>query len=217
MRYLLFLIVFNCTVPIFGQSRFISEPMSEGVKSGIGVTLPGVDTKFVDNQWKSYIRKYGGKYKWNRKGSEHLNEGSTLPGVSDKPINIYARSQPSGNDVQFFVWIKEGDKFISSVQDTAMMQGAMQVLNHFTLEVAREKLKEDIKEEEKQLSRMESEQKKMERAKEKLEKDIEDYKNKIAKAEQDIIQSIQDQANNRASMERQQEKIDALKSKLKEL
>ena len=216
MRYLILLFFLHGTLLVYGQARYINEPMSEGVRPGIGITLTGVDPKFVDNQWKSYIRKYGGKYKWNRKGSEHLNEGSTVPNVSNNPLNIYARSQSSGSDVQFFIWIKEGEKFVSATQDTAMMQGGMQVLNHFALEVAREKLKEDIKEEEKQLSRMESEQKKMEKQKEKLEKDIEDYKSRITKAEQDIIQSIQDQANNRATMERQQEKIEQLKNKLKE-
>jgi len=199
------------------QVSYIDDNMSEGLRPGVSILLPDVNTRYVDNQWKSYIKKYGGKYKWNRRASEHLNEGTSIPNVSPEKLNVYAVTREAGNNTQFVVWFQEGTRFLSNQKDSLKMENASSLLNHFALEVAREKLKDDIKEEEKNLSKLESELKKQERQNEKLHKDIEDYQSKIAKAEQDIIDNKKQQVDSDAAITSQKTKIERLREQLNKL
>lgn len=199
------------------QVSFIDDNMSEGLRPGVSILLPNVNTRFVDSQWKSYIKKYGGKYRWNRREGEHKNEGSSIPNVSPENINVYAVTRESGNNTQLIVWFQEGTQFLNPQKDSLKMDNAANLLNHFALEVAREKLKEDIKEEEKNLSKLENELKKQERVNEKLHEDIENYKEKIAKAQQDIIDNEKQQVDSGAAITSQKARIENLKEQLSEL
>lgn len=199
------------------QVSFIEDNMSEGLRPGISILLPNVDKRFVDSQWKTYIKKYGGKYRWNRREGEHKNEGTSIPNVSPESINVYAVTKEASNNTQFIVWFQEGTQFLNPQKDSLKMDNAANLLNHFALEVAREKLKEDIKEEEKNLSKLENELKKQERLNEKLHQDIEDYKAKIAKAEQDIIDNEKQQVDSGAAITSQKARIENLKEQLSEL
>lgn len=204
---------------VTGQSQvsFIDDNMSEGLRPGVSILLPDVNTRFVDSQWKNYIKKYGGKYRWNRREGEHRNEGTSIPNVSPENINVYAVSRESGNNTQFIVWFQEGTQFLSPNKDSLKMDNAANLLNHFALEVAREKLKDDIKEEEKNLSKLENDLSKQERQNEKLHKDIENYKERIAKAEQEIIDNEKQQVDSGAAITSQKARIEKLKEQLSEL
>lgn len=202
-----------------GQSQvsFVDDNMSEGLRPGVSILLPDVNTRFVDSQWKTYIKKYGGKYRWNRRQGEHRNEGTSIPNVSPESINVYAVTRESGNNTQFIVWFQEGTQFLNPQKDSLKMDNAANLLNHFALEVAREKLKDDIKEEEKNLSKLENELRKQERQNEKLHSDIESYKEKIAKAQQDIIDNEQQQIDSGTAITSQKARIEKLKIQLSEL
>lgn len=204
---------------VTGQSQvsFVDDNMSEGLRPGVSILLPNVDTRFVDSQWKTYIKKYGGKYRWNRREGEHRNEGTSIPNVSPESINVYAATREAGNNTQFIVWFQEGTQFLNPQKDSLKMDNAANLLNHFALEVAREKLKDDIKEEEKNLSKLENELRKQERQNEKLHQDIEDYKEKIAKAQQDIIDNEKQQVDSGAAISSQKARIENLKEQLSEL
>jgi len=199
------------------QISFGSESMSEGVRPASSVILENVDAKYVDNIWKNYIKKYGGKYKWDRRSGQHNNENTLIPNISSKTMQATATSRASGNNTQFFLWLKEGSEYINPVEDSLAREQISSFLGHFALEVSREKLKDDIKEEEKNLSRLSNELKKLERQNDKLHKDIEDFKNKIAKAEADIEDNIKQQAETNTNIAKQEEALQTLKNQLSKL
>jgi len=199
------------------QISFGNEAMADGLRPASSIIIENVDAKYVDNVWKNYIKKYGGKYKWDRKSGQHNNEGTLIPNISSNVLQATAVTKAAGNNTQFYIWLKDGQDFINPMEDSTAKEQISSLLSHFALEVSREKLKDDIKEEEKNLSRMATEIKKLERQNDKLHKDIEDYKNKIAKAESDILENVKQQTETNVNIEKQNETINAMKQRLSKL
>lgn len=194
------------------------KSMSEGVQHAVYMDMPGVTEILVNDTWKDYIKKYGGKHKWNRKAKELFSAGVMLPNISSQPFNIYAASAANGPAVQFIIWLQSPDgTFYTQERLLAQQENLENLLLHFNLEVQREDLRAIIKEEEKIYSKQDSDLKKLEKSKERLHKDIEDAQNKIKKSEAEIEQNIKDQELSRQQIKSQQDKIDALKKKLSDL
>lgn len=200
-----------------GQVTYLTESISEGSHPAYSIILQDVDTKFVDNQWKTYIKKYGGKYKYNRRAKEHTNTNTSLNTVSDQVVDTYAITRSAGNNTQFVLLVKEGDSFINWARDSTKATSVSNLLDHFALEVAREALREQIDDEEKNLNQLERTQSRLERANEKLHSSIESYEEKIQQARTDIETNVQDQEANQQAMELQKQQLEALKKKLSEI
>ncbi len=194
------------------------KSMSAGVQHAVFIDMANVSEDLVNNTWKDYIKKYGGKHKWNRKAKELFSEGVMLPNISSEPINLFAASVLSGSSVQFILWIQSPDgTFYTQERLLSQQENLQNLLTHFDLEVKREDLRGLIKEEEKLYSKQESDLKKLEKNNERLHKDIEDAQNKIKKSEADIEQNIKDQELSRQQIKSQQDKLDSLKKKLSDL
>lgn len=194
------------------------KSMSAGVQHAVYTDMPGVTEDLVNDTWKEYIKKYGGKHKWNRKAKELLSQGVMLPNISSEPINLYAASVVNGSSVQFILWLQSTDgTFYTQERLLSQQENLQNLLTHFELEVKREDLRAIIKEEEKLYSKQESDLKKLEKSKERLHKDIEDAQDKIKKSEAEIEQNIKDQELSRQQIKSQQDKIDSLKKKLSNL
>lgn len=192
--------------------------MSLGVQNGLSLELPEVAPDYADDLWKTYIKKYGGKYKWNRKAKEHLSEGVNIPNISGgDPMNIFASASKNGNNTVFTLWFEIKGQFLRKERMADKYDAAENLLNHFALEVAKEKMKDNIKAEEKSLSKLQSDQKRLERARTGYEKDIEDAKEKIRKSEESLITNAKDQEEARQAIRRQEELLEQLKRKLAEL
>lgn len=194
------------------------KSMSGGIQHAVFMDIPGVSEGMVSDTWKDYIKKYGGKHKWNRKAKELFSEAVMLPNISSQPINIFAAATPNGSATQFILWLQSPDgTFYTKERLLAQEENLQNLLTHFELEVKREDLRAIIKEEEKLYNKQESDLKKLEKSKERLQKDIEDALNKIKRSEAEIEQNIKDQELSRQQIQSQQDKIDALKKRLSDL
>lgn len=83
-----------------------------------------------------------------------------------------------------------------------------------------DKVREDpkaLKTEQKKLAKLQNELDKLEREHNNFYKDIENNKDKIAKAEQDIIENLQEQESSRANIETQKTIVEAVQNKLNQL
>ncbi|MBK7426136.1 MAG: hypothetical protein IPI60_03395 [Saprospiraceae bacterium] len=194
------------------------KSMSAGVQHAVYTDIAGVTEELVNDTWKEYIKKYGGKHKWNRKAKELFSEGVMLPNISSEPINLYAASIEGGSSVQFILWLQSPDgTFYTQERLLSQQENLQNLLTHFELEVKREDLRAIIKDEEKLYNKQESDLKKLEKSKERLHKDIEDAQEKIKKSEAEIEQNIKDQELSRQQIKSQQDKLEALRKKLSNL
>lgn len=194
------------------------KSMSAGVQHAVYTDIAGVTEELVNDTWKEYIKKYGGKHKWNRKAKELFSEGVMLSNISSEPINLYAASIEGGSSVQFILWLQSPDgTFYTQERLLSQQENLQNLLTHFELEVKREDLRAIIKDEEKLYNKQESDLKKLEKSKERLHKDIEDAQEKIKKSEAEIEQNIKDQELSRQQIKSQQDKLEALRKKLSNL
>jgi DNA repair exonuclease SbcCD ATPase subunit len=194
------------------------KSMSAGVQHAVYTDIAGVTEELVNDTWKEYIKKYGGKHKWNRKAKELFSEGVMLPNISSEPINLYAAAIEGGSSVQFILWLQSPDgTFYTQERLLSQQENLQNLMTHFELEVKREDLRAIIKDEEKLYNKQESDLKKLEKSKERLHKDIEDAQEKIKKSEAEIEQNIKDQELSRQQIKSQQDKLEALRKKLSNL
>ncbi|MEM9821123.1 MAG: hypothetical protein AAF985_08630 [Bacteroidota bacterium] len=203
-----------------GQSQ-ISEDlksMSLGVNNALVLELPDAKEKFVEKQWKKYIKQYDGKTKRNKKADEYYTENAEIVDIGGaNPVDVYCRMAESGSDVDVILWIEKDGEFISSSDHPEEYTEAEKILMRFALDVTREKIKIEIKEEENKLKKLNKKLKKLERANANYHRSIEVAKEKIRKNEANIEQNEVDQDDTRTSIEAQMAILEAVKKRLSDL
>ncbi len=202
----------------FGQVKEEVSIMSQGLYNSFSIALQGADKKLADNLWKDYIRKYGGKYKWDRKNSEHQLNNAIIGNISVSiPINIFATTKVVGHDIVLTTWFQIDGNFIQSDKDPEYYEAIELQLQHFARELSREKLRLHILDEEKNLAKIESEMSKLTKRKANLENEIEKAKKRIQEAEQEIILNLEEQNKTQINSKTQLEAINQLKQKLHDM
>lgn len=202
-------------------AQFISEDvkrMSQGAFNALSIELPRANEKDVQKAWEKFSSKeMKGKSKYDRKKGEVFTEGSRIADMSYNAFNTYATTTADGAGTVLTVWIDLGDSFLNSDDDPDEYKAIEKQLYAFALVVARQQLKDELKDEEKLLKKMEGELKKLVKEKEDYEKDIEEAKALIAKREADIEQNLLDQANKELEIESQQRVIGNTEGKISDL
>jgi hypothetical protein len=213
---LLFILSFLSTS--YTQVKEDMQAMSFGVNNSFSIVLSSVDKKLVDELWKDYIRKYGGKYKWDKKWAEHQLPGAIIGNIhTSKPVNIYASSKAIGQDVLLTTWFQMDEEFISSEKMPQHFEAVELQLQHFAREVSREKLRLQIKEEEKQFSRIETDLQRLARKKDQLENEIEKARKRIEEAEREIQYNLEEQGKTKVNLQSQKENLEQLRQKLHDM
>jgi DNA-directed RNA polymerase beta' subunit len=220
MKRLLFIAFFLTQLlsSTWSQIKEEANAMSQGVANSFSLVLPDVQKKLADDLWKDYIKKYGGKYKFDRKQNEHQSLEAVIGTLSlEEKLNIYASIKEVGSDLVFTLWIQSGNEYISSRDNADKYEAIELQMQHFAREVAREKLRLQLRDEEKQLSKIEQELQRLVRKKESLELEIEKARKRIEEAERDIQTNIEDQGKTEVSIKSQQEIVRELKQKLQDM
>lgn len=194
------------------------KSMSLGVNNALVLELPDVQEKFVEKLWKKYIKQFGGKTKRNKKADEYFTDNAKMVDIGGaNTVDVYCRVAENNDDVEVILWLDVENEFISSSVYPEEYTEAEKILMRFALEVTREKIKIELKEEEKKFNKLNKSLKKLERANSNYHRDIEIAKAKIKKAEANIEQNEIDQENTRNSIEEQLEILDAVKKRLSDL
>jgi hypothetical protein len=200
------------------QVKEENSPMSQGIFNGYSVVLDGVDSKLVDQVLKDYFKKYGGKYKWNRKFREHEFIGIFLNNIQQStPLDLFAQTKNTGTDAVLTIWIKLEEGFLESGKKPEAFEATEIMLQHFSREVAREKLKNNIKEEERNTTKLESDLNRLKKRNENLHSEIEKARKRIEDAENEIQVNEKEQSQTNLSIKRQEELLEQLKRKLNEM
>lgn len=219
LNLLLVLFAFLLALPK-GQSQISEDQksMSLGVNNALVLELPDTKEKFVEKQWKKYIKQFDGKTKRNKKADEYYTENAEMVDIGGaNPVDVYCRMAESGSDVDVILWIEKEGEFLSSSEHPEEYTEAEKLLMRFALTVTREKIKIEIKEEEDRLKKLNKKLKKLERANSNYHRDIKVAKEKIKKAEANIDQNEIDQDDTRTAIEAQMELLEAVKKRLSDL
>ncbi|MEM8908744.1 MAG: hypothetical protein AAGD05_12930 [Bacteroidota bacterium] len=209
-----------CLLMVSGQAQITEEDrsMSLGVKNALVLELPDAKGKFVAKLWKKYIKQFDGKTKRNKKADEYFTDNARMVEVGgSQPVDVYCRVDETSSDVDVILWMDVDGEFLSSAAYPEEFTEAEKILMRFALEVTREKIKIELKEEENRLKKLNKNLKKLQRANDNYHRDIEVAKAKIKKAEGNIEQNEIDQENTRNAIDTQLGVLEVVRKRLSDL
>lgn len=224
MKFKLFTLVFALlTIPFFTKAQVEEQArsMSLGTHTALVLELPQNDQKLVSKVWEGYMKSfYDTKSKHNRKTDEWVAEEADIValGKGDE-VDLYTTIEQRGKNVELALWVhlQAGDTYVSSDYHPDRVVEAEKLLMRFGLEVARETIKIELKEEEKRLDHMGHSLKKLKNANDRYRKDIEKAHAAIRKAEENIQKNEGEQEDMLKQMEVQREVIEMVQQKLKDI
>ena len=125
-------------------------------------------------------------------------------------MNIYTTTEKN----QIVAFFDNGTGFLNSKDYAKEFQSASEFMKEFGNEVTRELIRIELEKEEDILKKNNKEYEKLKKENIDLHKDIENYKQKIKKAEADIVTNDKDQERSKAAIEAQTKIVETVQTKL---
>lgn len=192
--------------------RETERMMSFGSRPGFRLEFPGATTGIVEDQWKEWSKKhYGAKLKKKKNEWSASEVKSNMMG-SD-PFSLYASVEKTADGAALTVWYDMGSSFLSSRDNPSLARETSSALQQFYYDVRRATYDMQVKNEEKKLKDLEDNNKAMEKKTKELQKSIEDYKARIKKAEEEILQLAKNQEVGLINIENQKKVIEDVKQR----
>lgn len=224
MKFKLLTFIFALiTFPFFVQAQIDeqSRNMSLGTHNALVLELPQNSDKLVGKVWENYMKSfYDTKSKYNRKTSEWTAMEADIIAVGKgDDVDLFTTIEQKGKNVELALWVhlKDEDTYISSDRHPDRTIEAEKILMRFGLEVARETIKIELKDEEKRLNQLGHDLKKLKNANDRYRKDIEKAQLAIRKAEENITKNEGAQQDMLKQMDVQREVIEMVQKKMRDL
>ena len=184
----------------------------DGSKNGFYIEIPFADKKYTEKELKDLFKDWKGSFS-DKKGVM-MADDAELKDMGDNTFDAYGTVEENGEDGVFVsVAIDLGGAYLNSGEHGSQFKVMEKILQKWAVDVAKEVIGEEIKEEEKVLKDKEKELEDLEKEQEKLEKEIEDYKKKIEDNKKAIEESKKSQEEQKEKIKTQQGVVEAAKKK----
>ncbi len=169
----------------------------------------------VMSKWKKTLNNFKDE-KVSRSGDEVFGDNIVIKDWGNNPVDIYTKfdEDKDKKEVKMYVAIDLGGAYLKSSGDKDKVKYIEKLMKEFAVEMTKDAIKETLHEQEKIYSKLEDEQKTLEKENKNSKSDIEDYKAKIKKAEDEIKTNEADQVKKKAELETQKKVVDDVKKKL---
>jgi hypothetical protein len=211
---------------LFGQVPPIIETeklMSLGSRSAYRIEFLRAKPGYVEDCWVDFFKQeLQVKPKYDKKKKEYCAADVRASFLkADVPVDFYSKAEESGTskeDSDFILWIDlNSDEFVSKKENPDAAKEAEAMLLRFAKFVRMAQVKDQLKIEDKKLRDDEGDLKKLQREKESLEKDIDTWKKKIAKAEDELKINALAQQKKTTDIEVQTKAVQNVQAKLIEI
>lgn len=192
-----------------------NESIGEGSHNALVVTLYGVNPSDAEDSFKSFMKTYDGKR--SSKGGAVFIDNALISDMGPNTIDIYGKANGKKGDpeITFIVAFDLGGAFLNSSEHKNQYKAAEKIVKEFAVKTIKDAIEEQMKDANKVQSKLEDAQKDLEKENKNLNGDIEDYKAKIKRAEDDIVKNKAAQDKKKAEIEAQKKVVGAIDAKLK--
>lgn len=206
MKTIFTLVLALLSVSVMAQIKVDGKNVSiNGSHPGFVVTIPYGDMKMIGKELKDELKDWKGKY--SDKDYIFVDD-CNLKEMGKNSFDVYAKVEDiAEGGATVYVAIDLGGAFLDAGEHAAQYKVIEARLYKFGVKAAKNVVAEDVKTEEKILKERESEMEDLKKEKEKKEKDIQDWKNEITKAEDEIKENEKAQSDKDAEINTQKEKI----------
>ncbi len=218
MKNAFILLIFSCLIPSLANAQVLEDTrvMSLGSNPALTIILPGADAKFVDAEWREFMKSYGKVTKVKQSKECVAADIQVLDIGGVNKINIYNLNEEVGEGVKTIVWIDMGNGYVNSTAYPKEYVAGVKLLKDFAYKVKLDMIANELEEEQKQLAKFESNLNKLQREKDNLHKIIEDSKKRISQAESDIEGNLKEQELAQKEIDTQKSVIGGVQKKLDE-
>jgi len=192
-----------------------NESIGEGSHNALVVTLYGVNPSDAEDEFKSFMKEYDGKR--SSKGGAIFIDNALIKEMGANTIDIYGKANGKKGDpeITFIMAFDLGGVFLNSSEHKGQFNTAEKMVKDFAVKAIKNAMEEQLKGAQKIESKLEDNQKDLEKENISLNSDIEDYKTKIKRAEDDIVKNKAAQDQKKAEIEAQKKVVGDIETKLK--
>jgi len=191
--------------------------MSLGPQNAYYVEIPGASKKLAQKTFEEMIKEYG-KIKENGKAKEYFMMATKIPVVNgSSPVDLYAKFDEGKDMATVYVFVDLGGAFVNSSDHSSQSAALKQLLYDYFIAVRKKVVAEELKNEEKSLSGLEKDLRKLKDKNEGYHKDIEKAKQKIMEAEKNIENNVVEQENKNKEIDTQKVVVEEVTQKLNSL
>ena len=189
------LLIISALIPSFLKAQVTEETrvMSLGSNPALTTLITGTDTKYVDAEWREYVKIYGktAKVKQTKETVTPDVQIVNIGGISK--LNLYNLNELAAEGVKTYVWIKKDSTFINSTSNPEEYKASVSFVKEFAHKIKVDLINDELGLEQKNLDKLESNQAKLVKENESLHKLIDDSNKKISQAEIDIETNLKEQ------------------------
>lgn len=192
--------------------------MSLGSRPSYTLRFDGIKDSKVEDLWKDFVKdNFDKKAKKNRKTKEFAALGASAKSIHAEEFDLYSKVEGSKTDATLTLWIDLGSNFLNAKDNGQSSEELEGYLRAFNNEVEKWKAAEQVEVEKDALKDLENELNKLKSKNDDLHKEIDNYREKIRKAEQEIKENDSDQDKKRDEINSQEKNLDAAQKALSDL
>lgn len=194
------------------EVRESNEKIGSGNNNALTVMIYLEDVDRIEKAWKSKLKDMGGKISTK---NDIFADDCETKAMGKNTFDVYSRAElVKGEGVRLVIGVDLGGAYLSSSQHSEQFKVFKSIVYEFAVSVMKDKVGDELKEQEKILSGMQSAQKDLEEDNKDLKSDIEDYKKKIQEAESNIKKNEENQAKKKEEIATQTKVVEGVKSKM---
>lgn len=192
------------------------ESIGGASNNALVVTLYEVSPSEAEDAFRSFMKQYDGK-RSSKDGGIFVDNAAIKEIGGNNTVDIYGKAQGKKDDpeITFVVAFDMGGAFLNSGDHKDQYKAAEKIVKDFAVKATKDAIEDKLKAAQKIQSGFEDDQKSLEKDQKNLSSDIEDYKAKIKKAEDDIVKNKAAQDKKKGEIEAQKKVVGEIDKKLK--
>lgn len=218
-KLLTFVIAVIISISAFAQKikvRESRESIGGGSNNALVVNLYGINPSDAEDAFRSFMKQYDGK-RSSQDGGIFIDNAVIRDVSGNNTVDVYGRANGKKGDkeITFIVAFNLGGAFLSSSEHSSEFKAAEKLVKEFAVKATKDAITEELKDAKKAQRKLEGDQQDLEKDNKGLHDDIDKYKGKIKKAEDDIVSNKADQEKKKAEIEAQKKVVADVETKLK--
>lgn len=196
--------------------RESKEDIGGGNHNALVVTLYGINPSDAEDSFKNFMKQYDGK-RSNKDGGLFIDDATIKQISGSHTIDVYAKAfgQKGDAEIIFVIAFDIAGQFLSSSENATQFKTAEKITKEFAVKITKETIEAEFKKSQRVQRNLEGDQQDLEKDNKELHDDIERYKEKIKKAEADLVINKANQDKKKAEIEAQKKVVADVETKLK--
>ncbi|HYG53042.1 MAG TPA: hypothetical protein VD905_19215 [Flavobacteriales bacterium] len=219
MKNRLLCIMLSTPLAVFAQKKIEVREGSDNLGGGNHPSLTVMayikDGDKLLDEFRHKMKDHGAKVKT---GKELFADDAEWKAFGANAFDAYAKvEEVKGEGFKLIVGVDMGGAWMSPSQHSEQTRLFKQMLKEIAVKASKDEVSDEVRTQEKLLEKEMDQQKDLEKKNADLKSDIEDYKKKIATAENDIKTNEENQVKKKEEIEKQKEVVRLAKEKLSKI